>query len=167
MLIVHGTRKFLDRVRGPYADLGAGSSTALGSWYATVLFWRPQVALFVNEETLLPLIVPLAPASTLLGRFATSLATLLEAHGVANSFVSNEMAQIDEVRLAKTSNRSVLGSMNDFAFLADAHHDHLPDLIALSVRLAETPCSPLYKRHVTPHDELMAKAASVARTESA
>lgn len=28
------------------------STTALGAWYATVLFWKPNVALFVNEATL-------------------------------------------------------------------------------------------------------------------
>jgi hypothetical protein len=31
----------------------------LGSWYATVLLWKPQVALLVNEKTLLPVLMPL------------------------------------------------------------------------------------------------------------
>jgi hypothetical protein len=33
----------------------------LGQWYATAVFWKPQVALFVNESTLLPVLMPLAP----------------------------------------------------------------------------------------------------------
>jgi hypothetical protein len=45
------TKKFLDRVGRPTASPGDPSTTALGSWYATVLPWRPQVALFVNEMT--------------------------------------------------------------------------------------------------------------------
>ena len=37
--------------------------------YATVLFWRPQVALFVNEASRLPVFVPLAPAARVVDRF--------------------------------------------------------------------------------------------------
>lgn len=160
MLVVHGTRKFLERVRGPLGEPGTRSTTVLGSWYATVLFWKPQVAFFVNEKTLLPLLVPLAPASSLLDRFPSNLGELLEPHGVASSFIAEELARIDETYLAKTNNRSVLGSMNDFAYLARVHGETAAarDPLALSLRLAETPCGPLYKSHVTPHDELLAKA---------
>jgi len=31
--------------------------------------------------------------------------------------------------------------------------------MGLSLRLAGTPCSPLYRSHVTPHDELLARAS--------
>ena len=46
--------------------------------------------------------------------------------------------------------------MNEFSFLADHHRaDFGGDLVELSVRL-ETPCSPLYKRHISPDRELAA-----------
>jgi hypothetical protein len=63
--------------------------------------------------------------------------------------------------LAKTNNRSVVGIMNEFAYLGNVfrHSTDAVDLQDLSLRLAETPCSPLYNRHVTPHDELLARAA--------
>lgn len=73
MLVVHGTRKFLDRVGRSEAGADDTSTTRLGSWYATVLLWRPQVALFVNETTLLPVLMPLAPAASLLARFPAAL----------------------------------------------------------------------------------------------
>lgn len=38
---------------------------ALEPVVATALFWKPQVALLVNEPTLLPVLMPLAPAATL------------------------------------------------------------------------------------------------------
>jgi hypothetical protein len=44
------------------------STMALGDWYATALSWRPQVALFVNEATLLPVLMPMAPAGIVMGR---------------------------------------------------------------------------------------------------
>jgi hypothetical protein len=52
-------------------------STALGNGYATVLFWKPQVALFVKERTLLPVFVPLAPAVKVADRFPDQLGRVL------------------------------------------------------------------------------------------
>ena len=52
-----------------------------------------------------------------------------------------------EVAFAKTANRRVLGIMNEFSFsfLAEGYRDYLEtsDLLALSMRLADTPCSPI------------------------
>lgn len=60
--------------------------------------------------------------------------------------------------LAKTNNRSVLGSMNDFIFMAevDQQHERSSDLVALSVRLAHTPCGPLRASTGFPDLELRA-----------
>jgi hypothetical protein len=46
----------------------------------------------------------------------------------------------------------VLGTMNDFAFLAGAQRveKDMTDLIELSLELARTPCGPLYGSHVSP-----------------
>jgi len=47
-----------------------------------------------------------------------------------------------DVEVAKTSNRSVVGTMNEFAFEAEVHRDHrrMTDPLQLELRLAETPC---------------------------
>jgi Domain of unknown function (DUF6933) len=78
---VRPTRKLLDRIGAPSLDEGQQSTTLMGQWYATAMFWKPQVALFVNEPTLLPVLMPLAPAATLLARFPRQLAAVLAAHG--------------------------------------------------------------------------------------
>jgi Domain of unknown function (DUF6933) len=64
--------------------------------------------------------------------------------------------------LAKTASRSVVGVMNEFKYLAEvsANLDEESDLLALSMRLAETPCRPLHKRHIIPDRELAALIAS-------
>ncbi len=132
------------------------SGALLGNWYATALFWKPQVALLVNEKTLLPVLLPLALASDLAERFPEQLANVLVAHGMPQPFIDHELAQMNEVRYAKTSNRSVVGIMNQFSYLAEGYREYLEtkDLLALSLRLSETPCSPLYKRAVSPDREL-------------
>ena len=60
MLVIRGTQKLLDRARTSVSG-SEPATTTLGDWYATVMSWRPQVALFVNEATRLPVLVPLAP----------------------------------------------------------------------------------------------------------
>ncbi|TBT93132.1 DUF6933 domain-containing protein [Propioniciclava tarda] len=65
MITVRAIRKLLQRLGPPVATPEA-STNRLGAWYATVLPWRPQqVALFVSERTLLPVVLPLAPADTI------------------------------------------------------------------------------------------------------
>ena len=84
---VRGTKKFLDRVGRPAVD-PPSSSTALGDWYANVLLWRPQVALFVNATTFLPVMMPLAPSAGVVARFPTAMAEVLDALGIDRLFVA-------------------------------------------------------------------------------
>ena len=112
--------------------------------------------MFVNEPTLFPVIVPLAPATSLAARLPDALADVLTTVGVNPAFIAAETALMATVNYAKTANRSVVGIMNEFTFLANQWHQPGADLVALSLRLAATPCSPLYQRHVTPDAELRA-----------
>jgi hypothetical protein len=145
MYSLHCTKKLLDRIKPSIATLPPVPTTVLGNWYATALFWKPQLALLVNERTLLPVLMPLAPSSTLSARFPGELAVVLGRHGISRAAIDREMAAMTEVAFAKTANRSVLGIMNEFSFLAEGYRDYLEtsDLLALSMRLADTPCSPI------------------------
>jgi hypothetical protein len=157
MFTMFATKKLLERIKPATIEAGGAlGTTSLGNWYATALFWKPQVALLVNEKTLLPVLMPLAPATDLATRFPEQLASVLAAHGVPQQFIDHEIAQMNKVRYAKTSNRSVVGIMNQFSYLAEGYREYLEtkDLLALSLRLSETPCSPLYKGAVSPDREL-------------
>jgi hypothetical protein len=68
-------------------------------------------------------------------------------------------------RLAKTASRSVVGVMNEFRYLAGVYAklDRESSLLALSMRLADTPCGPLYKRHITPPGALGALVAATSQ----
>jgi hypothetical protein len=120
MYTLHCTQKLLDRIKRPPVADPPTPMTALGNWYAHALFWTPQVALLVNERTLLPVMMPLAPAATLPMRFPTHLATVLRELGISARFVADEIeAMAAGAAIAKTANRRVLGTMNEFAFLGD------------------------------------------------
>ena len=162
MVTIFATKKLLDRIKPSSIATGGASNTLLGSWYATALFWKPQVALLVNEQTLLPVLMPLAPATDLALRFPECLANVLAAHGVASQFIDQELTLMNEVQYAKTANRSVVGIMNEFSFLAEGYREHqnAKELLALSLKLSETPCSPLYKTAISPDKALQRLIAS-------
>jgi hypothetical protein len=133
----------LDRIKPSIATSPPPPTTVLGNWYAAALFWKPQLALPVNEVTVLPVLMPLAAFSTLSARFPGELAVALARHGISRAAIDREVA-------AMTVVRSVLGIMNEFSFLAEACRDDLEtsDLLTLSMRLADTPCSPI--KHNSP-----------------
>ncbi len=161
MYIVHGTRKLLERMGAPARAEPGDPTTVLGDWYATVLFWKRQVGLFVNESTLLPVLLPFAPAATVVVRFPMALATVLRRHGIGDAFIEGECEAMSDHALATTSNRSVVGMMTEFAFLAGAYAESAEavDLVDLSLWLSRTPCGPLYSRHGSPDRELAAHIA--------
>jgi hypothetical protein len=157
MFVLRATAKLRHRIGPSASHDGEESTTLLGDWYATMLPWRPQVALLVNERTLLPALMPLAPAATMPARVADQVGDVLAAHGVPDLVTRAEVDQMRQWRIAPTASRSIVGVMNEFGFLAGTWRNAAkPNLVDLAVRLAATPCSPLYQRHVSPDRELMA-----------
>lgn len=65
------------------------------------------------------------------------------------------------VSTTSTASRSIVGVMNEFTHLAGVWHSPTgtDDLDELSLRLAQVPCSPLYKSHISPDRELAALIA--------
>lgn len=148
MFVVRGTKKFLDRVGRPVTDLPE-STAVLGEWYANVLLWRPQVALFVNARTFVPILMPMAPAASVVRRFPTSFAAVLNAADIDPRFIAIETAAMDNAVLAKTASRRVLGVMTEFTFMAEhslsTGRFDPGDLLGVSCWLADTIVGPLTK----------------------
>jgi hypothetical protein len=71
---------------------------------------------------------------------------------------------MQDCRLAGTANRSVVGVMNEFTFLAATSRGEggQRDLLDLSLQLARTPCGPLYRKNVSPDRELAELLRSIA-----
>ena len=120
-------------------------SDQLGDWYANVLFWRSQVALFVNATTFVSVLMPPAPASGGVARFLAAMAEVIGALGVDPRFVESESTEMKSVVLAQTASRQVLGVMNEFTFMVEhtisAGHSDPADLLGLSVNTIVGPIS--------------------------
>ena len=81
-----------------------------------MLSWRPQVAPFVNETTLLPVLVQLAPVKSVVDRFVAEAGTVFQLLGLDPRFINTELEEMTEPQWAKTANRSGVGTMTEFGF---------------------------------------------------
>jgi hypothetical protein len=156
VLVVRGTKKLRDRLKAPPAAADDATTTVLGDWFANVLFWRPHTVLLVNSRTLLPVFMPLAPGVTLLDRIPAAIATHLHAHGASEDFLAAELAAMNEIRIAPTNDRSVLGVMNEFAYQGEmmVKIDRITDLDQISLRLSRLLVGPLMAGNGSPDKEL-------------
>lgn len=120
------------------------------------------MALFVNERTLLPVLVPLAPALNLAERFPQYLFKILLSQGVSESFMQQELDHLDKVVYCKSTNRSIIGILNMFTSHLEGYQymHYADDCYSLSMMMADTPCGPLYKSTITPGNALREFALS-------
>ncbi len=154
MFTLHCTKKLLDRIRQPVAPVAAEPDTKLGNWYASALFWKPQVVLAVNERSLLPVFVPLAPAATIASRLPEALEPVLRGIGIPEPIIADELAAMNTATIAKTASRSLLGMITEFTFMAEhaIGRGRPADNLELALWLANTPCSPIRKSTGFPND---------------
>jgi hypothetical protein len=82
---------------------------------------------------------------------------LLVAMDVPLAQIDSEIAAMGSARIARTNSRSVLGSMNDMVYMADAFLEGavIPDgILAAELAMAEAPCGPIGYR--APRDVVVA-----------
>jgi hypothetical protein len=146
VFVLHATKKLLGRLpprSGREAEEHVVSDTRLGDWTAHLFFiGRQQLVLGVNNKTLLPVLLPIAPNKTFLSRFVEAAGEMLMAIGIDRKAVLADMAAMKECVVAPTNDRRVLGTINDFGRALDVLLDRQP-LPESALMLADMPCSPI------------------------
>ena len=157
---VHATKKLLDRLKLRAGPPLPAAETMLGGWYANLVSWRSPMVLFVNERTLLSVLVPLSPSKTLIPRFREQFVLVLRSLGIDEGFLAAETGAMGDAVWTKTVDRSVLGTLNEFIFLADAWRSGggWSDPLDVSLHLAEVPCRASSRAAVFP-DHAIREAA--------
>lgn len=118
MVVLRCTQKLLARLRQP-ADAAAQSTTRLGDWYGNILrVGRRQQLLFISEHSRLALVLPITDGRRLREVFPSAVAQLLRGVGISEDDIATEQAQMVEMAFGRTRSRSLLGTLNDFAFMA-------------------------------------------------
>ncbi len=119
MVVLLCTQKLLARLKLPAVVPQGLSSTRLGDWYGNALrLSRQQLLLFVSGRTHRAAIVPARDTRRLPAVLADAVADRLAALGVPAALIDQERQYMADVVFTRTHNRSVLGTMNDYAFMA-------------------------------------------------
>ena len=142
MFAICCTRKLLDRGASFPLKTPVEPTTILGNWYASILFAKPQqLVLCVSERTLLPVVVTAKDIKKLPDRLASATKEMLLTIGVPLDQAEAEFLEMTCGYLAVTSNRSILGSLNDLMYhlnhglVVRPEHSHSDR----SLRLAQIP----------------------------
>lgn len=147
MVVIRCTAKLRKLFGVTQPEPGGKSDTRLGDWHANYIYEDPpDTFLVVNDKTRLPIVVRASSFSGFLSNFRVTLAEVLVTLGVPYPEMDAELGRMESGLLAKTTNRSVLATMNDFAYSVDGRPDLLDDPVAMSLHLAKTPCGPLQMR---------------------
>ncbi len=121
MRIIHCTQKLLKELDIPLIEPDKILSTpeGLGNWYANLIgIDRRRCLLFTNEKTLYTFLIPKVLKDNLKNiedEFLTHLTYNLQNEGFGLEVISIQQ-EYKEIGFAKTSNKRVLGLLDEFAF---------------------------------------------------
>ena len=148
MFTIRCTQALLKRLKAPPPpDDSPEPTTVLGDWYANTLnVGRLRMLLCTSERSLLSVIIPAAPLQAFPERLEEAVARVLAELAIPASAIERERREMRWRRFGRTRSRQVLGSMNDFGFLAEHFlRDEGPDidLARIEHMLNRAPCRPI------------------------
>ena len=119
MVVLRCTQKLLVRLK-QVGDLSSDESTTrLGDWYGNILqIGHRQMLLFISERSRLPVILSIHDAKRLPIVFPDAVCEMLVTVGIPAADIAAERSRMVDVAFGPTMNRSLLGTMNDFGFMA-------------------------------------------------
>ena len=136
MVVLRCTQKLLVRLK-QVGDLPpVESSTRLGDWYGNILrIGRRQHLLFISERSRLPVVLPITESKRLSTVFPDAVCERLSTVGVAVADIADERMRMLDSAFGRTRNRSLLGTLNDFAFMAQSGDAQRTECVSTSGRL--------------------------------
>ena len=147
MVVLRCTQKLLARLKRSEVPADVASTTRLGDWYGNILqIGRRQQLLFISERSRLPVVIPIRDARHLDAVFPDAVCNVLAAVGIGAEDIADERSRMSEISFGRTNNRSLLGTLNDFAFMAhhgNANRDEPESPEELMRFFAQTPILPL------------------------
>ena len=119
MVVLRCTQKLLVRLKQASDLPTVESTTRLGDWYGNILWiGRRQHLLFISERSRLPVVIPIREGKRLGTVFPDAVCEVLANVGVTAADIAEERSRMSELTFGRTRNRSLLGTLNDFAFMA-------------------------------------------------
>ena len=147
------TSKLLKRTGFSVASSMSEPTTALGNWYANILFFSHlQLLLFVSENSRLAVVTPAREIKSLPNHLIHHLSALLERLDAPPQWIEAEVREMTDARIAKTHSKSVLGTMNDYDFQIEVmiQRSGIVDPLEMAINLSVCPIGPL--QYQNPHE---------------
>jgi hypothetical protein len=117
MVVIRPTADLAKRMGTKLSAINKVSNNLLGDWYAIdIVLDHKQYILCVCENGRLPVVLKAAPYASFSDRLPFALSQVLQLINIPSEKRTEEINLTKDYVLAKTMNRSVLGSMNDFRF---------------------------------------------------
>jgi len=143
MLILRPTASLAKRMKVKLQSNEQTSTTRLGDWYALdIVLCRKQFILCISFKPRLAVVMEAAPYATFSERLSGAVTEVLRVIGVNESSIQEEQTEMENIVLAKTINKSILGTLNDYRFqlewAADAGRFDLYDTLKMSMYLSKT-----------------------------
>ncbi|SDW37961.1 hypothetical protein [Paenibacillus sp. PDC88] len=120
MLALRFTQKLLKDMKT--APVEIEEIDLLFSWHVNILQLRKKHIIFVNDSSRLCLIIDGIRSSQvgkLQEKFISGLKEYLQLEGLRKSLIDQYFLEAGNVKIGKTNNRSVLGTMNEMTFYCD------------------------------------------------
>ena len=143
MIIIRPTASLAKRMKVKLQHSEQSSTNRLGDWYALdIALSRKQFILCISSKPRLAVVMEAAPYATLPDRLCDAVTEVLKAIGVAETSIKEERVAMEDVVLAKTLNKSILGTLNDYRFQLEAADQMdrftLSDTLKMSLYLSKT-----------------------------
>jgi hypothetical protein len=157
MIVLRCTQRLLKTSSYPISADPPAPTAPLGEWFANAVplpMPGRWVVMYTNSQTLLTVVVPGRALSTTLAAFRERAPALLRRLGLPQDWIELQSTSMQDVVIARTNDRRVLGSMNDLAFQIQVTAEHTRsfehiDWERLELDLAKVPLSML--KYEYPH----------------
>jgi len=145
MVVLRCTQQLLVRLKQVDALPTIESTTRLGDWYGNTLqLGRRRVLIFISELSRLPVLIPIRDANRVPTVFPEAVCEMLEVVGIPAVDIAEERSRMSVIAFGRTRSRSLLGTLNDYSFMAGAsalaRHESFDGIARF---LAKTPIMPL------------------------
>lgn len=142
MVIIRPTASLAKRMKVKIEPSEEKSTTVLGDWLANdFVMNRKRYILCMSTESRLSIVMQAAPYSKFPYRLENDLQVVLKELGVDKSIIEKEIDQMSDFKLARTNDRSVLGTMKEFKENLIVHCQlgrlDLDDTVGMSLLLAK------------------------------
>ena len=146
MITLRCTKRFLNYMGIVPDTINQPTTALLGDWYVNLIpVYFGDLILFLNEKSLLTTVIPIYESSNLFALFRNRLANLLAMIGIPREVIVEEINHYTQIKFGKTKSRSILGSMNDFAWhyqilIDETQNNFAINLSEFEYRLSQMPC---------------------------